>query len=208
MLQGQIWSLLNANTVSSFGSKKKRKPQFSKCPWQSNSLSWWNKLQNSCHGYKKTKQKTDKKKKTTTKETQRRWRRTWAHVHWYDRSTQLVTVSGTHKHATPEAQEAVCIPKDPRHTKHCEENTHTHALAHNHWPSTSWSSRVGRAPLVSQWTLLQPSWKMTQSDVSPATHIGDWTRWRRGDTTTQLTNIHTFKTILKVLLSSCYLEQS
>lgn len=41
----------------------------------------------------------------------------WAHVHWYNRSTRLVTVSGTHKHATPEAQEAVCIPKEPRHTK-------------------------------------------------------------------------------------------
>lgn len=38
-------------------------------------------------------------------------------VHRYDRSTRLVTVSGTHKHTTPEAQEAVCIPKEPRHTK-------------------------------------------------------------------------------------------
>lgn len=44
-------------------------------------------------------------------------RKTWVHVHCYDTSTRLVTVSGTHKHTTPEAQEAVFIPKEPRHTE-------------------------------------------------------------------------------------------
>ena len=127
--------------------------------------------QYSCHGYsnKKKYNKKKKKKKDTF----------WAHVHWYDRSTRLVTVSGTYTHRAPEAQEVVCIPKGTK-AKHCEENTHIHTHTQNHGPSTLLVVTCWQAhppPLVSQWTLLQPSWRMTRSDMSPATNFVDWTRW-------------------------------
>lgn len=62
----------------------------------------------------------------------KREKKTWAHVHWYDRSTQLVTVSGTQKHTTPEAQEAVCIRKEPRHYQNIvKKHTLTHSNTHN-----------------------------------------------------------------------------
>ena len=97
-------------------------------------------MQYSCHGYsnKKIKIIIIKKKKDTF----------WAHVHWYDRSTRLVTVSGTYTHRAPEAQEVVCIPKEPR--QNIVRKTHTFARTHSIMdPLPSWWSRVGRPPLPS-----------------------------------------------------------
>lgn len=75
--------------------KNQNQPQFSKCPRQLNSLSAWNK--SSTHVMATAIKKKKRKKKVTF----------WAHVHWYNRSTRLVTVSGTYTHRAPEAQEVV-----------------------------------------------------------------------------------------------------
>ncbi|TMS16939.1 hypothetical protein E3U43_014232 [Larimichthys crocea] len=86
----------------------------------------------------------------TKKRSMKTKKKIWAHVHWYDRSTRLVTVSGTYKHTTPEAQEAVCIPNEPRHTKTLRGK---HPLTRTVIdPLPFWSSRVSRPPppLVSQ----------------------------------------------------------
>lgn len=102
----------------------------------------------------------------------------WCALAWQV-STTCNSQWHTQTHTPLPGSRSVCILKEPRHTKTSWEK---HTLTQS---STLYLLVVTcrqAPPLVSQWTLLQPSWRMTQSDVSPATNMGDWTRWRKGDT--------------------------
>lgn len=83
-------------------------------------------------------------------------------------------------------------PEGTKADENIEEHTHTH----NHRPSSSRWSGVHRPRLVSQWTLLQPSWRMTQLDLSPATNT-DQVRKKAAQTQHRLTTTRALKTILK-----------
>lgn len=86
----------------------------------------------------------------------------------------------THKHTLLKPRSVCASRKEPRHTKSFVRKTHPYipyTLTHIMDPP-NWTSWWPPSPLVSQWTLLQPSWRTTQSDMSPATNMG--TRWRRG----------------------------
>lgn len=104
----------------------------------------------------------------------------------------------------------MCIPKEPRRTK---KYTHTHTNIIDLTPPGGQVS--AGPPLVSQWTLLQPRWRMAQSDLSPATNTDDGMGERKGKKkkgggtfrrqtrTDSQPLIHTTKTVLS---GSCYSE--
>lgn len=68
------------------------------------------------------------------------------HVHWYDRATLLVTVSGTQTHLSATGGRSY-----PEGTKANERKSDKHTHAHSDAdPRISWRSRVSSSSLVSQ----------------------------------------------------------
>lgn len=135
-----------------------------------------------------------------------------------DGSTLHVTVSGRNKHHLWGLRRPCVSLRNQGVQKNSKKNRNSHTQARtNIIDLTPPGGQVSAGPpLVSQWTLLQPRWRMAQSDLSPATNTDDGTGERKekqrkkGGGTFRIQTrtdsqplIHTTKTVLS---GSCYSE--
>lgn len=98
-----------------------------------------------------------------------------------DGSTLHVTVSGRNKHHLWGLRRPCVSLRNQGVQKNSKKNRNTHTQARtNIIDLTPPGGQVSAGPpLVSQWTLLQPRWRMAHLDLSPATNTDDGTGERK-----------------------------